>query len=197
MHPGPSLIFNKIIYNHVGGLVFAFFNYWGPTDYVYKICLSLVQGPRFSFYDPTPPLYFGRLVFKLLYFSGPTDYVYKIWLSLLKWRRFVFFDPNSILNQLRSRLNPGRTEKIHLFKISTINGLTICLRLKIWSRPRPQPETFFGGGGRVDIHQGVLGFQEYGQTPWSRRHDICDAQVAFLSQNFFYNIFKRKKKQEK
>ena len=30
------LIFNKIIYNHVGGwLVFAFLEYWGPTDYVY------------------------------------------------------------------------------------------------------------------------------------------------------------------
>ena len=37
------LIFNKLIYNHVGGLFFAILDYWGPSDYVYKIWLSLVQ----------------------------------------------------------------------------------------------------------------------------------------------------------
>ena len=44
-----------------GRLVFAFLDFWGPTDYVYKIWLSLVQETRFSFFDPSP--HFGRLVF--------------------------------------------------------------------------------------------------------------------------------------
>ena len=30
-----------------GLLVFALKDFWEPTDYVYKIWLSLVQGPRF------------------------------------------------------------------------------------------------------------------------------------------------------
>ena len=113
------LILNKIIYNHVGRLLFAFLDYWVCTDYVYKIWLSLVQGSRIS---PSPhfgrlvvaflvfwgPLimytkfgwvwykslefhpHFWRLVFALLVFWGPTDYVYKIWLSLVQGPRFSF-----------------------------------------------------------------------------------------------------------
>ena len=45
------LIFNNIIHNPVGGLVFTFLNYWGPSDYVYKIWLSLLKWHRFLFFD--------------------------------------------------------------------------------------------------------------------------------------------------
>ena len=70
-------------------LVFAFSDYWGSSDYVYKIWLSLVQEPRFSFFTP-PPSHFGRFVFAFLDFWGPTDYVYKIWLNLIQGHRFLF-----------------------------------------------------------------------------------------------------------
>ena len=50
------LIFNKFIYNHVGGVSFFILDYWGPTDYVSKIWLGLVQGQRFLF-DDTPPFW--------------------------------------------------------------------------------------------------------------------------------------------
>ena len=73
------------------GLVFAYLDFWGPTDYVYKIWLSLVNGQDFHFL--TPPPHFARLVFAFLDFWGPTNYVYKIWLSLLKRPRFFIFNP--------------------------------------------------------------------------------------------------------
>ena len=49
------LIFNRIIYNHEGGLIFTFLDYWWSSEYVYKIWLSLVQEPRIS----PPPILGG------------------------------------------------------------------------------------------------------------------------------------------
>ena len=40
---------------HFGLIVFAFLALYRPTDYVYKILFSLVQGQEFSFFDPSPP----------------------------------------------------------------------------------------------------------------------------------------------
>ena len=50
--------------HHFGWIVFAFLALYRPTDYVYKIWFSLVQGQEFSFFDP--PLRFGWLVFAFL-----------------------------------------------------------------------------------------------------------------------------------
>ena len=36
---------------HFGRYVFAFLVFWGLTNYVYKICLSLLKWPRFLFFD--------------------------------------------------------------------------------------------------------------------------------------------------
>ena len=40
---------------HFGWIVFAFLALYRPTDYVYKIWLSLLQGQEFTFFHPTPP----------------------------------------------------------------------------------------------------------------------------------------------
>ena len=39
-----------------GGVVFAFLDFQEPTDYVYKIWLSLLKWPRFLFFDCPLPL---------------------------------------------------------------------------------------------------------------------------------------------
>ena len=75
---------------HFGSIVFAFLALHRPTDYVYKIWFSLVQGQEFSFLTP---LHFGWLVFAFLSLYRPTDYVYKIWFSLVQGQEFSFFDP--------------------------------------------------------------------------------------------------------
>ena len=74
---------------HFGWIVFAFLALYRPTDYVYKIWLSLLQGQGFTFFDPPP--HFGRLVFAFLALYRHPDYVYKIWLSLLQGHGFTFF----------------------------------------------------------------------------------------------------------
>ena len=51
---------------HFGRLVFAFLVFWWSTDYVYKIWLSLVQGPRFSFLPPPPFWAVSFCIFSLL-----------------------------------------------------------------------------------------------------------------------------------
>ena len=77
---------------HFGWIVFAFLALYRPTDYVYKIWFSLVQGQEFSFFDPLP--HFGWIVFSFLALYRSTDYVYKIWLSLLQGQGFTFFSPH-------------------------------------------------------------------------------------------------------
>ena len=64
---GPSIIFNKLICNHIGGLVFAFLDCWGPSDYVYKIWLSLDRGIDFDFLLRPPPFWAVSFwIFRLL-----------------------------------------------------------------------------------------------------------------------------------
>ena len=41
---------------HFGRLVFTFLALYRPTDYVFKIWLSLLQGQKFTFFPPPPPL---------------------------------------------------------------------------------------------------------------------------------------------
>ena len=41
---------------HFGWSVFAFLALYRPTDYVYKIWLSLLQGQEFTFFHPPLPL---------------------------------------------------------------------------------------------------------------------------------------------
>ena len=50
---------------HFGWIVFAFLALYRPTDYVYKIWFSLVQGQEFTFFH-SPPLgrFFGGNFFK-------------------------------------------------------------------------------------------------------------------------------------
>ena len=51
---------------HLGQLVLAFLVFWGPTDYVYKIWLSLLKWPRFLYFGP-PKKYFRYYRFILPY----------------------------------------------------------------------------------------------------------------------------------
>ena len=44
-----------------GWKIFAFLALYRPTDYVYKIWFSLVQGQEFSFFDP-PPILGGQFL---------------------------------------------------------------------------------------------------------------------------------------
>ena len=91
------LISNKIIYNHVGGLVFLhFWTSGGPVIMYTKFDWVWYKDLDFHYFAP-PPLHFGRLVFTFFDFWKPTDCVYKIWLSLLTWPRFLFFDPPPLI----------------------------------------------------------------------------------------------------
>ena len=47
----------------LGVFFFEFSMFWGPANYVYKIWLSLLKGPRFLFLPPPPNFGFQKTIF--------------------------------------------------------------------------------------------------------------------------------------
>ena len=130
---------------HFRWLVFTFLALYRPTDYVYKIWFSLVQGQEFSFFDPPP--HFGLLVFAFLALYRNPDYVYKIWLRLLQGQGFIFFSPHPPFGWFLGGI--FQTKVVRNYIPYNFARETICCRVNslgvIWWIPfvRP-PKPHFG-----------------------------------------------------
>ena len=61
---------------HFGWIVFAILALYRPTDYVYKIWFSFVQGQEFTFFFTPPPFgwFFGGNFFKIKVVRNHTPY---------------------------------------------------------------------------------------------------------------------------